>query len=193
MCGGYRSASNRSGPAARFARVGETSEVAGRNAPAAPLVIQARAEVAAADSWTRRALQHRARLLPPHQAAGDRAAARHHAAGHDPGRRRDAVARADPRGALRWRARRRRRQHHQLLDRARPRPDDAPHRAPAAPPRRRQARGRAGVRPGARSAGLRAALVDGEPAVGRRSRSAPCCSTCSCTRSGSSPGARRTS
>src|SRR5690349_2469897 len=41
-----------SGPAARFARVGESSEVAGR---AAPLVIQARAEVAAADHWTRRA------------------------------------------------------------------------------------------------------------------------------------------
>ena len=36
---------------------------------------------------------------------------------------------ADRRGARRRRAGRRRRQHHQLLDRARPRPADAPHRA----------------------------------------------------------------
>ena len=40
-------------------------------------------------------------------------------------------------GARRWRARGRWREHHQLLDRARPRPADAPHRAPAAPDRRR--------------------------------------------------------
>ena len=134
-------------------RVGETSEVAGRNRAARD---PARADVAAPQSWTRRALHTALAYFHPHQAAGHRAPARHHGAGDDPGRRRDALARLDRRGAGRWRARGGWRQHHQLLDRARPRPDDAPHRAPAAPPRRRQARRRARVRPRARGAGVRA-------------------------------------
>ena len=73
----------------------------------------------------------RAPLLPAHQAARHRAAARHHGAGDDPRRGRAAVAGAHRPGARRRRARRRWRQHHQLLDRARPRPGHAAHRATA--------------------------------------------------------------
>ena len=49
------------------------------------------------------------------------------------------------------------------------------------------------VRARARGARVRAAVVDREPARRPRSRSARRCSTSSCTRSGSSPAARRTS
>ena len=84
--------------------------------------------------------EHDPGVLPADEAAGHRAAARHDGPGDDPRRRRPPVALADRRGARRRGHGRGRRQHDQLLDRARPRQHDAAHPRPPASRRATSAR-----------------------------------------------------
>ena len=93
--------------------------------------------------------------------ARHRAAPGHHAAGDDPRRGGAAVAGAHRRGARRWRARRRWRQHHQLLDRTRSRPGrcgaprTARSRASRCRPRARSSSGSCSKSPRSRCSGAR--------------------------------------
>ena len=96
-----------------------------------------------------------------------RAAARHRGAADVPRPAGLAVARAGAGGRDRRRDGRGRRQHHQLLDGARPRPAHAPHAFPAAPAGRDRAVARAGVRHRVERRRVRAPRVGREPARGR--------------------------